>query len=264
VTSGSHVSEPQTLDGAANGIVREYRVRFDEAGPSGLARTSALLRYAQDIAWLHADEIGFDREWYRERGLGWLVRAAELEVRVPIPMGHRIRLETAVVGHRRVWARRRVEVRLPDGLLAAWVHTDWVMIDARGAIARIPAEFGVAFPCPLATYQVTRADLSAVPAHAHRARIVVRPQELDPNAHVNNAAYLDWLEEGVLAAHSTATGTDGSAVVDQVPRRYRLEFLSATASGASLEGTTWHDGTAWNHRLTGVDGREAFRARLEA
>ena len=31
-----------------------YRVRFDEAGPDGLLRTSVLLRYAQDLAWYHS------------------------------------------------------------------------------------------------------------------------------------------------------------------------------------------------------------------
>lgn len=31
-----------------------YRVRFDEAGPDGLLRTSVLLRLAQDLAWHHS------------------------------------------------------------------------------------------------------------------------------------------------------------------------------------------------------------------
>ena len=51
-----------------------YRVRFDEAGPDGLLRTSVLLRYAQDVAWHHSTSRGFDRAWYAERGLAWLVR----------------------------------------------------------------------------------------------------------------------------------------------------------------------------------------------
>jgi len=38
-----------------------YRVRFDEAGPDGLLRTSTLLRYAQDLAAFHSAKRGFDR-----------------------------------------------------------------------------------------------------------------------------------------------------------------------------------------------------------
>ena len=31
-----------------------FRVRFDDAGPDGEIRTSALLRYAADLAWFHS------------------------------------------------------------------------------------------------------------------------------------------------------------------------------------------------------------------
>ena len=64
-----------------------YRVRFDEAGPDGRLRTSGLLRYTQDLAARHSEALGYDRAWYRARGLTWLVRTAELDVRAPIPYG---------------------------------------------------------------------------------------------------------------------------------------------------------------------------------
>ena len=92
-------------------VRRRYRVRFDEAGPDGRLRTSVLLRYAQDLAWFHSAARGFDRAWYAERGLAWLVRAAEVEV-----LAGRSRWATSssgttqVVGWRRVWARRRTDV----------------------------------------------------------------------------------------------------------------------------------------------------------
>ncbi len=40
------------------GVTIPYRVRFDECGPDGLARSSALLRYAQDVAWVHSEQHG--------------------------------------------------------------------------------------------------------------------------------------------------------------------------------------------------------------
>ena len=55
-------------------------MRFDEAAPDGRLRTSGLLRYAQDLAWIHSASLGFDRGWYGERGLTWLVRAANVAV----------------------------------------------------------------------------------------------------------------------------------------------------------------------------------------
>ena len=102
--------DARPVPGVDNGYLAGYRVRFDEAGPDGWMRTSSLLRYAQDVAWRHSEHLGFDRAWYLARGLGWVVRGVELELHAPVPMGQTLRVSTAVVGHRRIWARRLGDV----------------------------------------------------------------------------------------------------------------------------------------------------------
>jgi acyl-ACP thioesterase len=237
-----------------------YRIRFDEAGPDGLARTSAILRYAQDVAWQHSTARGFDRDWYNQRALTWLVRAAELEILAPVPLGATIVSRTAVIGQRRVWARRRGEFNLADGSLAGWVHTDWVMIDGRGALTRIPEIFAEQFRIPESSGQIGRVRLPPTPAEARRGGFTVRPHELDPMDHVNNAVYLDWLEEAILRAAPEA----GKLALSTIPRRYRLEYALAADPGAALEDAAWPDGdAAWSYRLTGPGGGDIFRARLE-
>jgi acyl-CoA thioesterase FadM len=236
-----------------------YRVRFDEAGPDAVLRTSAFLRYAQDVAWLHSTALGFDRDWYRQRGLTWLVRAAELEILASVPMGTTIRSRTSVVGHRRIWARRRGEFLLPDGSLAAWVHTDWVMVDARGALTRIPDVFADVFRIPETSGPIGRVRVPPPPVDAVRRTFAVRPHELDPMGHANNAVYLDWLEEAVLAVSG-----DGRAALATVPRRYRLEYAAAAAAGARVADVAWRDDRGWSYVLSsGDDGSELFRATCE-
>lgn len=232
-----------------------YRVRFDEAGPDGLARTSAILRYAQDVAWQHSTARGFDRDWYGQRALTWLVRAAELEILAPVPLGATIVSRTAVIGQRRVWARRRGEFTLPDGTLAGWVHTDWVMIDGRGALTRIPEIFAEQFRIPESSGQIGRVRLPPTPTGASRGGFSVRPHELDPMDHVNNGVYADWLDEAVTSA-------GGLASVRAVPRLVRLEYARAAEPMAALVTETWADGTAWAFRAGDDDG-DLLRARLE-
>jgi acyl-CoA thioesterase FadM len=164
-----------------------YRVRFDEAGPDGLLRTSVLLRYAQDLAWYHAAQSGFDRAWYAQRGLGWLVRAAEVAVLAQVRVGDELVGTTWAVGQRRVWARRRTEFSRADGTLVGWTHIDWLLLDARGAPTRIPPEFDTAFGTPPTTIGLARVDLGVAPPDAPTLHLRVRPQELDPMAHANNA-----------------------------------------------------------------------------
>jgi acyl-CoA thioesterase FadM len=246
-------------------IVREpdacsapYRVRFDEAAPDGLLRTSVLLRYAQDLAWFHSSARGFGRDWYAERGITWLVRAAEVAVVAPVRVGSELVGTTRVIGARRVWARRRTDFVDADGVAAAVVTIDWVLLDARGLPTRIPAEFEPVFGTTQNAIELGRVDLGNAPVDAARAALTVRPQELDPMDHVNNAVYADWLEERILAA-------GGRADVRAIPRVARLDYARAAEAGATVEATTWQEGAGpWSCRIADADGADLLRARLGA
>jgi acyl-ACP thioesterase len=172
-------------------------------------------------------------------------------------MGTMVGARTEVVGMRRVFARRRGAFTLADGTLAGWVHTDWVLIDARGALTRIPPVFAEMFGGDELTGSVGRLALTPTPESAARRRFEVRPHELDPMAHVNNAVYLDWLEEAVAAE-------GGAAANERLPRHYRLEFVLAADAAAPLESAAWPDNDGWSFRLThDASGADLFRARLE-
>lgn len=256
------MNDPRPHVASGNGVTVPYRIRFDECGPDGLVRTSALLRYTQDVAWVHSERLGFDRAWYAERDLAWVVRAVELEVAEPLPLGRTIALRTAVTGLRKVWARRRTEGRADDGRLVLWVHTDWVMTDTRrGLPGRIPEAFPAAFAVPPGGFEPGRVPLPPAPATAVEHRSVVRPQDLDPMGHVNNAAYVDYLEEGLASA-----GTAAQAAISGTPRRLRLEYLAPAASGTGLVGLSWQDAVegvpGWAWRLSDAESRELARARV--
>ncbi|MEP6639777.1 MAG: acyl-ACP thioesterase domain-containing protein [Chloroflexota bacterium] len=233
-----------------------YRVRFDEGGPDGAIRTSVLLRYTQDLAGYHSAARGFDRAWYAERGITWLVRAAEIAVVAPIGVGDELVGTTEVVGWRRVWARRRTEFHDADGALRSWVHIDWVLLDSRGAPTRIPQEFDAVFGAPAATFGLARVDLGEIPSERARMTFTVRPQELDPLDHVNNAVYADWLDESVSAA-------GGALATRAVPRLVRLDYARAAEPAAALVADAWPASGGWSCRVTDADGADLLRARLE-
>jgi acyl-ACP thioesterase len=237
-----------------------YRVRFDEAGPDGRLRTSGLLRYTQDLAARHSEALGYDRAWYRARGLTWLVRTAELDIRSAIPYGADVAGTTRVVGFRRVWSRRESTFRV-GAELAAVVRIDWVLLDERGSPTRIPPEFEVFFPGAESSsaLQLGRVALEEAPAGAGRGTFDVRPQELDPLDHVNNAVYADWLDEAIIAAAG-----NGARVVRGLPRRVRLEYALAAAPGERLETVTWQDEGGWSCSIRrAADHADLLRARLE-
>lgn len=224
--------------------VVEYRARFDECGPDASLRAAALLRWAQDVAWVHSERLGFGREWYAERDLAWVVRGLHLVVLAPIAMGTSAVVTTRVVGFRKVMARRRTDVVLPDGSLAAWAFTDWVMTDAVRAVpTRVPPDFPGQFDAPLVGFDPIRVDPPAAPAGVTTRPLTVRAQELDPMAHANNAVYVDWLEEAVR-------DDGGATILGTLPRTYRLEYLASAAPDQELLAEAWtEDGRAWHHVL---------------
>lgn len=235
---------------AAAGVTVEYRVRFDEAGPDDVVRAAALLRYAQDCAWVHSESLGFGREWYAGRGFTWVVRSVELTIVGRASSTDRLALTTAVVGFRRVWARRRTLVRDAAGERLATVETDFVMTDTeRGLPARVPPEFPRLFGVPPGAFEPHRVALPATPATAARAAFSVRPHELDPLGHANHAAYLDWFEEAVRGLPG------GDAVLASLPRTYRLEYVAPALPRMELLGAAWprEDSTGLCYRLTSGD-----------
>ena len=77
--------------------------------------------------------------------------------------------------------------------------------------------------------------------------------------HVNNAAYLDYLEEALIAA-----GPAALAAMAATPRRVRLEYVQAAAPSAVLAGAAWPEriegDAAWAWRLADpADGRDVAR-----
>jgi acyl-CoA thioesterase FadM len=248
----------------------DFRVRFDEATPSGGIRTSTLLRYASDLAAVHSERRGFDRAWYREHGLAWLVRGVDLHVLRPIGHGDALIGTTQALAARKVLARRRTEFRDASGELAALILVDWAMTSEAGAPTRIPPAFDAAFEMPDSTFSPVRVR-ATTPAGApvHHLALQVRPQELDPMDHVNNAVYLDWAEEAMRAADgpddgaaapddSAAARDDRPSTLNAVPRHWELEYVRAAAPGDRAVATTWSDGAARHCRIEAADSGELF------
>ena len=233
-----------------------YRVRFDEAGPDGIARASTYLRYAQDVAWLHSERRGFGRSWYADRALAWVVRAVELVIFRPLPTGAGLIATTEVVGGRRVMARRECHLRDElDGSAVATVITDWVMTTTAGLPTRVPDAFPISFGVTLDSFEPIRVRVAAAPAGAERRSFQVRLHELDPMGHVNNAVYLDWLDEAVGALDPLATRA--------IPRRYRLEYRAAAAPGSRMSGTAWPSGQGWSYQVEDEAGRLSLAGTVE-
>jgi acyl-ACP thioesterase len=240
-------------------IEHEYRVRFDEADGDGRLRPSGLLRYAQDMAWRHSTEAGFDRAWYDERGMSWLVRNVTVSITEHITYGDVLAISTQVVGWRRVWARRHTEVRRVgsedarggEGLMAT-VDTDWVLLTDEGRPAKVPPEIADYF-MPGEQFRRDRVVLPEPTGRVARLATRVRPLDIDPMRHMNNAAYVDMVDDGIGRL------PEGQRIDE--PDCYRLSYVLPALPGTPIEISCWPvSDTRVACRISTADGTELTKA----
>jgi acyl-ACP thioesterase len=218
-------------------IEHEYRVRFDEADADGWLRPSGLMRYAQDMAWRHSTEAGFDRGWYDARGMNWLVRNVKVSLVSPITYGDLLVVTTEVVGWRHVWARRHSEIRRVgseddrgnDGLMAT-VETDWVLLTLEGRPAKVPAEIARYFS-PGTQFARERIVLPEPEVEPATLATRVRPLDVDPMRHMNNAAYVDMIDDGIGRLPEDQRIEDLDC--------YRIGYVLPALPGTPIEIASW-------------------------
>ncbi len=234
-----------------------HRVRFDECDAGGAMRPSSLLRAVQDLAWQHSIAVGFDRDRYQALGLTWLVRFVDLRIERSIGSGETLRMTTRITGLRRVWARRETIIRIGDHQQAVSGSTiDWVLVDAAGRPTRVPDDIVHGFDEEAPTFTPARVHLS----HPARDPVVdswtIAVRDLDPMAHVNNAAYLDIMDEVLAGAADTLVGP-------RPPVRYEVEYLRSALPRSVVAVRHWAEGTAWTFQLTDAGGQELIRGRVQ-
>lgn len=74
------------------------------------------------------------------------------------------------------------------------------------------------------------------------SKLVVAADEIDPNNHVNNLAYLKWMQDSALA-HSTAEGWPLERYLTErvswVARKHTIEYLKPAFLNEELKIETW-------------------------
>ncbi len=227
--------------------VRTFRVRHYECDAYGHLNHAHYLRYMQEAAFDASAAAGYDLARYEVMGQSWLIRETDVEYLHPLRYGDSVQIKTWVVDFRRVRSLRAYEFRLASsGELVARAHTDWVFLDTpTGRPVAIPPEMKAAFfpeGLPELAPPRDRFPSAPPPPGLFRMRRRVEWRDLDQVGHVNNAVYLNYVEEcgiQMASAHGwplARMGAEGFAVV---ARHHHLEYRLPSALDDELEVATW-------------------------
>lgn len=227
---------------------RTFRVRSYECDAYGHVNNANYIRYMQEAALDASAAVGYDEARYIELGHIWLIRETNIEYLRPLRFGDSVEVTTWVDDFRRVRSRRMYELRsVASGEMVAKASTDWVYIEREtGRPARVPEAMVAAFaPDGLPDTPSTRDPFPAMPAPPPGVVTVRREVEwrdIDPQQHVNNANYLNYMEECGFRA-TLAFGwshqrmqSEGFAIV---ARQLRVEYRQPATFGDTLIVSTF-------------------------
>ena len=171
------------------------RPTLADCAPTGRIRLDAIARWAQDVAYADAVHAGLSRR------AAWVVRRTRMRVTRFPRFGEQLVLTTFCSGLGRMWAERRTSITREDEaggaveLVSLWVHLD----PLSGRPTKLTED-------EIAMWGESTAGRTVNARLRHAAPDGVRDgfawwfrnTELDLAGHVNNAAYLQPLEEELI------------------------------------------------------------------
>jgi acyl-CoA thioester hydrolase len=222
-------------------------VRRYECDAYGHLNNANYLRYMQETAFDASTAAGYDFDRYTAMGRLWTVRETDIEYLNPLQYADRVEVKTWVIDFRRVRSRRAYEFRKSGSSeLAARASTDWVFVDDTGNPATVPPELIAAFfPEGMLDVAPPRGRFPTAPPPppgVFTMRRRVTWQDIDPEQHVNNAVYLNYVEDcGVQVASARGwpmerMRAEGFGIL---ARRHQIEYRVSALLDDGLELATW-------------------------
>ena len=216
-----------------------------------------ILRYFEQSAVAAAAALGYGSEFHREHNSAWVVRRLNVVLHAPARQGDELEIATWISHFAKVRGGREYKVlNAATGQPLYSGYTEWVYLDRRTlAPLAIPRGLDAVFDvpgAPLQTYDPPTVEPSPSPASDPPPFLTERTadwHELDSLGHVNNAVYLDWLDDAFKSAQDEM-GWNVRRLKDE-GLHLRAEHYSLNYKRAAMQGDSLRIHTA----LEGASGR---------
>jgi acyl-ACP thioesterase len=242
-------------------FTKEYKVHVYEIGPDGRLNLYSLFNYLQDIASVHAVQLGFGKDDLMDDNRFWVLSRIYTVIKEWPVWEDTIVVKTWPNGPDSIFALRNYEVTFPDGRHILSATSSWLILDrTTKKILRsdsILSRFNhkqtsevshIRNPTKL---KPADKDGSISPGHT------IKISDLDVNLHTNNVSYLKWVSDTYNL----------DFILKNSPQSVEINYLSETLyneeiiiKSSSEEGA----GTMNNHSIfrTG-DNKELCRIKIE-
>ena len=174
---------------------KEFHIRPTEVDRYGRLKPSAMLLYIQQTAGEHSDSFDLTYDALAQRGIFWAVIRHKIEVtRLPME-NEKITLETWPMPTTRVAFPRSTVAYDEQGNVLFRSICLWILMDLNNRSMLVPGKSGVNVEGFIRGDELsTPKSLLPMALKETISRQVVF-SDLDRNGHMNNARYLDWVQD---------------------------------------------------------------------
>ena len=180
---------------------KEFQIRPTETDRYGRLKPSAMLLYIQQIAGEHSDSFSLTYDALAQRGIFWAVIRHKIEItRLPVE-NETITLETWPMPTTRVAYPRSTVAYDAQGNVLFRSICLWILMDLKERSMLVPKKSGVEVDGFLRGDELPTPKSLLPHDLRHSIGRPVVYSDLDRNGHMNNARYLDWVQDLLSSEH---------------------------------------------------------------
>lgn len=179
---------------------KKFTLCADAVDRFGRLKPSRMLLYAQQISAEHSTAMGLSYEALAAQGLFWAIVRNRLQV-THMPMeGETIFMETWPLPTTRTAYPRSTVAYDKEGKELFRTLSLWVLMSFESRAMVLPGKSGVTVEGTLRGNELASPRSVALKPMSNRMERQVRFTDLDRNGHMNNARYLEWVDDLLPAA----------------------------------------------------------------
>ena len=230
----------------------KFTVRTWDVDAKDHLSMAAAFNWCQEIAGIHADKLGVGVDFMREHKVAWILSRMSLELERRPGWQEEIECRTWPSGSERLLVWRNYEMADSKGIFGHG-RSAWLILDTEKLRPLRPEKWIEKLPhsdkaCAL------EGACQSIDAQEGLAQVSTRRaaySDIDYNAHVNNARYIQWIQD-LFSLEELATW----------PRmRCDINYLGQTLEGEEVDLFKGPVGKVWHiEGLQHKTGKPSFRA----
>jgi acyl-ACP thioesterase len=218
--------------------------------------------YFQESAGAHAENMGVGRLVLMKAGQAWILSRMSVCIRRRPVWGDRVRVRTWPRGTQKLFAIRDYELSGETGDILAQGRSAWLVVDTAKLKPLRPQSLTTGIPLNEGMDALADGAQSLEP-RSDAAMLTDRRaaySDMDYNGHVNNARYVQWIQDALPAAEIEGAESMRLDInfLSELKYGNRVDLFGAPINGQGYHGYSIEGRSEGNGRIDAA----AFRAEL--